>query len=320
MSTQNIWLLDLLREDTFKSAMMIMSALIGIYGLVQRHKADKLAMQLTELAIEQIENGPKIRPNLKLSICGAADQKISHFLLAAPVDDYKLLSFALRIQVKNEGQKTSQDVEMFIRSNKFILGGDALEYKQKGGDYKNASMHVNDKDPMRTFCCTFDSVHPDQTIDFNLQLSLTGATLFKRDTAVVCKDGINATVTWWGHFSHPIDIIVCQKDFPPVSKRVLLEVISNSKGTTEEVVNEYSLAIQKNLQEQKNTLSTISKLRDFFSQKNNTRHYLLIDVDKEKVKIIYNNKEEHIAIGEVPERALRFYSGVLLRDGFFFLT
>lgn len=115
--------------------------------------------------------------------------------------------------------------------------------------------------------------------------------------------------------------MVCQEDFPPVIKRILLEIISNSKGTTADVIGEYNLAIQKELQEQMNKLSALSKVRRLFTKNDITKHYLLVVVNKKDIfdkKIC--DKEKHITIGKVHEKALRFYPGFLFRNGFLFFN
>lgn len=288
------------------------SALIAIYALIQRHRADKFARQIAE------NQGVFRKPNIEINPYSISDPKSADFIFAAPLFEGEIFEFPFQIDVRNTGEKTSEDVEVFIRTNKLLLYGGVLELTwDTAGPKRVKASKASESGPLITLSIQLESIHPSQIINLNGVLSIRSSTFIRRRVPVTTKDGVHLSVGYLFQYNYPMDIVVFQKDQQSVSKRLRIRIVDIAEETPMQFFEELNRDLIANSRDNTPSVGLVGRLRRFFDGRNRLKHVTLLVVDQSKTELTVIGKGEN-KIGVRRANAATAYDGIEGETGFWF--
>ena len=292
--------------NEFRTLLLSAAALVfALLALWQRHRYHSLQRTVYQ------EQGIFKKPEINISLY--TSNRTGYFIYALPLRD-GIWEIPLRIQIVNNGQKDSEELEIQYKVNKLISWEASDEAVLKGPKIKNAKVFQYDEgSPFVTTVVTMDNLRHHQASSFDSILSIRSGTIEPHDIDVELKDGVKAIAKTWINFSLPLDVIVSQKEFGPVSRRFHLQVIDTSDSTVEEFFARYNEALRNSAPPPAKGFR--ERLRRMREGRDSIEKVILVmpDLTKKETRFV-DLPDKKVPINQLPLAALRFQEGVYLGE------
>ena len=123
-----------------KIALGLISILLAMYAIIQRHRADRFAQEVAR------NQGAFSRSMIEVHPFAQAAGETSDFIFGLPLATAEIINFPLQLLIRNTGDKTAVDIEMLFRTSKELLFGGKVEYEMISSGAKGMTFHSTNED------------------------------------------------------------------------------------------------------------------------------------------------------------------------------
>ena len=152
----------------------ILTAIISIFAVIQTVRSLRFQRRLANA------QGHFRSPSLDVHLFDRPDER--HFIFAAPLGRSRIIQIPLILNIRNCGEKTSDEIEVFVRANRALFFGGAdniTDLRMESQKIKEFEViAINSSEHLTTLAITAKSLHPGQGFAFQLPLSLVVPSIF----------------------------------------------------------------------------------------------------------------------------------------------
>jgi hypothetical protein len=312
VSIQSNWgavvdiVLDFLKTH-YSSVLATISAVFAILAVIQTYRAHQFNKRITAA------EGTFKKAELSVDVYGQKD--LSKFIFAIPLRNH-VWEIPIIISLSNIGEKTQEDIEVYIRASKWLLFGPETKYRIKKGGPKNLKMNEPESsDAFLTKTITMNNIHPKQKVSLPLPASFVFATLKPIQVDATTRDGVDVRVNTWMEVILPMDIVIAQKNAPPISKRIEVVVVDVSKIPIKDFFEQYNAALTRRYLEQRESWTLAAAFRNCFVAPEKSTEVAVISIKEDTTNIMPNNKG--VSLITVSPNKLSLHQGIALKSKYF---
>src|SRR5436190_3104865 len=215
----------------------ILTAIISIFAVIQTVRSLRFQRRLANA------QGHFRSPSLDVHLFDRPDER--HVIFAAPLGRSRIIQIPLILNIRNCGEKTSDEIEVFVRANRALFFGGAdniTDLRMESQKIKEFEViAVNSSEHLTTHAITAKSLHPGQGFAFQLPLSLVVPTIFFTDHKVATSDGRLVEFKSLLDSAYHFDCAVMQRNQGPVSNRFSISLINIADGTAKQFFDAYNI-------------------------------------------------------------------------------
>lgn len=208
----------------------LFTIIISIYAVCQTVAFNKYQKKIHKL------QGIFKKPQIKFLPFNRSD--IDEFILILPLKKDTVFEFPFKFTIKNIGDKTSTDLEIYIRGSSALFFSGA-KYSTASEINKKITFHQDKyKKHLSSLIMSIDDLHPKQLFNVHMPFCFTRATNVPFDVPVKSKDGVDFNIHGFIKYGFTINALVSQKDFDPISSQFLIQVYDSGSKSSSELINE----------------------------------------------------------------------------------
>jgi hypothetical protein len=221
---------------------LVVAVIFGMVAVIQTYRANKISKQSAEAPASITKSQIRIR---------LFNQKyIEHFIVAAPLQKGRILVVPLPISIANTGDKSVEDLEVFMTFSKDLWYRGKAPPAVKSGLPKVSGTQVAETKNLRTFVITAQTLHPKQGITLYQDVTLIDSTFVESKVAVSTRDGASLDIPYSFEFEYMIDIVVTQKDRRPQTRSFGIRVANTSELSVQKFLTKHNeMMAQRRLQD-----------------------------------------------------------------------
>lgn len=297
-------------NDIVTISLGLATFLLTVFALIQTNRFNRFQKKVA------VEQGTFLKSKLRFFFWG--NEEITSYIVAVPLKEGDFIEFPLLIDLINDGDKTSENVELFYRVHKLFYPKEIATLKIKE-NHKIAFSENSNDDYFITNTFYIKNIHPKQRVHISLSLVIGSSTIYQNKVHAISKDNVNLVANVWMHYAVPCDCIVVQRNKEPKSRRILIRVVDTSSEDIKTILNQFNDAISKN-NEKKSITSFVEWIKQLFSpiEANEKIGFITLNDKKSISKQIINNPhgEGSYSVCKIPSSAVSLYIGGEFDEGF----
>lgn len=236
----------------------------GVIAIIQARRAQKFAKQVATI------QGAFKKPDIKIMLYNEEDTK--NIILAFPISKDRVLEVPLMLSIKNDGDKTTKNVEVFLKipkelhysgfGNLDIQG--AKKIKKFDGEVISETNHIH------TVGFSFENLKPQQTLKLKDYISIRSDTSIESEVVATTKNGKDVKIKYSVDYAYVIDFTIMQDDYETLTRRFSLSIIDTSDMAIKEYFERRNkVAIERYKKDKMSSKKEIEKFYLIFSKHDN---------------------------------------------------
>lgn len=222
------------------SIIEIISMLIALISAIIAYREYKFARNAAE------SEGTFKKPEISISY---ENRNIDNVFWAFPIPREGNIEFPLRYYIKNNGEKSANNIELFIRIPKDLFSSELEEEDRKFelDDLKNVKYKwMNDENDYTNVLVVFiKQILPKQEIMLAHYINIKEATSFESNCIAKSKDNTNFRVKINCEYGYQITLTLYQDNAEPISRSVCLSIIDTSENSVKQYFDTINDRIKK---------------------------------------------------------------------------
>lgn len=285
----------------------IFAIVISCIALIQSYRFNKYRKKVD--AQSGVFRKPNLIPSFYKTERGEkVDFKCDDFILFGKIPPNGGLILPLIITLTNIGDKSAKEIMFEIRYPKRLRGG-GLQYTKilPGNDYsKKKSIVISEETNFQTVGLEIGTLAPKQELGISDFITITEATLYKRNIDAITKDGFQVTIPVEIQWSNRIDYTIYQDDDEPISGSLNIQFFDIFTQSLDDIIGSYNKQQMENYRKKfgNKFQQELHNLKVMLSRKKHIEKIQLVYYDESKVKHIKSAKHPDIILENVPPEAL----------------
>jgi hypothetical protein len=168
--------------------------------------------------------------------------------LAVTLTKERYTEVPVLLNIRNTGQKSALEMQLLIRLPIELCYQGLAETTILSPTAKISGQVMKESENFRSYLLSIDSLNPGEDISLPLNISLRSGTVAKSSSVQIPLSDRTVDVSYTIDFAYRIDVIVTQRDRPPIPRSFKIRVIDTSAGALRGLLTEFnqrkSLTIQ----------------------------------------------------------------------------
>jgi len=215
----------------------IISMIIALIAVLIAYKEHRFARNMAEV------EGKFKKPEISISY---ENRKIEDVIWSFPIPREATIELPLRFQIKNNGEKSATNMELFIRLPKELLNNELYEENKILNEADGIKYRwMDENNYAKVLIVSIKQILPKQELNIIHYVNIKEATSFESNCITKSRDNVNLNVKINCEYAYWIALVLYQDNSEPISRSVVLSIIDTSENSIKNYFNEINSAIKK---------------------------------------------------------------------------